>query len=183
MAFSTLKTILGFLRESFARYTPYTRKADSLNDIYNYLHVDGIFPTSGQPDENQLRLIAEQGYKTVINLAPTSVLENSVIDERRILSELGVEYIHQPVNFKNPTDQDFFRFVEAVEEVQSKLSTSDAGGADKLEDKLWVHCAANMRVSAFTYRYRTKMLNHNPELARKDLEKIWQPIGVWKEFI
>ena len=169
MALNTLKTTLGFLRESVSRYTPFKRNSNSIQDIYNYLEIENLFPTSGQPDENQLKLIAQAGYTTVINLAPTSVLENSIIEEQHILRDLGINYIHQPVDFKNPTEKNFNRFVESLEQLG--------------DQKVWVHCAANMRVSAFTYRYRTEILNHSSDAARKDLEKIWQPFGVWKRFI
>lgn len=169
MALNTLKTTLGFLREAISRYTPFKRRSSSIQDIYNYLPIDNLFPTSGQPDEDQLKLIGQAGYTSVINLAPTSVLENSIIDEQRILNDLGINYIHQPVDFKNPTEKDFNRFIETLQQLG--------------DQKVWVHCAANMRVSAFTYRYRTEILKHDKATAKKDLEKIWQPFGAWKHFI
>ena len=51
------------------------------------------------------------------------------------------------------------------------------------EQKVFVHCAANMRVSAFIYRYRTQVLGMDDETARVDLEKLWDPMGPWKDFI
>ena len=115
------------------------------------------------------RRLSDAGYETVINLAPTSVFEKSVIEEDRILSELKISYVHIPVDFKHPTDADFDRFVESVEDPQ--------------RGKLWVHCAANMRVSAFVYRYRVSVLGEDPAVAGADLEKIWAPFGVWKAFV
>jgi len=50
-------------------------------------------------------------------------------------------------------------------------------------EKTWVHCAANMRVSAFMYKYRCEILNENAVKAKVDLEKIWEPFGAWKNFI
>lgn len=125
------------------------------------MNIEGLFPSSGQPSEAELQLICSAGYSVVVNLAPTSVLENSVIREAEILEQNGVNYVHLPVDFKHPTDEDFGRFVEA----------------------LWVHCAANMRVSAFTYRHRIEECGDDGQIARQDLQRIWEPFGVWESFI
>ena len=164
---NTARTLLGFVRSVLARWFPSLTGNERLDDIYNYLGIEGLYATSGQPSESQFQLIRDAGYEVVINLAPTSVLENSVVEEKSILQGLGIEYIHIPVDFKNPTEEDFQSF-------QSSLD------GDK---KVWVHCAANMRVSAFTYRYRTKILGQDESEALTDLQKIWSPIGVWSEFI
>ena len=145
------------------------RRGESLDDIYNYLPIEGLYSTSGQPTEKQFAAIQEAGFTTVINLAPTSVFENSVVNEREILAALGMRYVHIPVDFMNPGEDDFEQFVDALD------------GQDC--SKVWVHCAANMRVSAFTYRYRRALMNETESLARPDLNKIWNPLGVWKAFI
>ncbi|MEO0437339.1 MAG: protein tyrosine phosphatase family protein [Pseudomonadota bacterium] len=167
--FSTLKTVAKFLREVFRRKLFGGGPATRLDDIYNYHLIDGMYATSGQPSERQFALIKASGVLSVINLAPTSVLENALIDEPRILEALDLEYHHIPVDFQNPTDEDFERFCSLL--------------ATQANDTLWVHCAANMRVSAFTYRYRTQVLGHEPELAMEDLRRVWEPVGVWKAFI
>ncbi len=168
MTANTLRTVLGFCRSVIARWLP-QRERQSLDDIYNYLAIDGLYATSGQPSGLQLELIRDQGVETVINLAPNSKLENSVVNEAEILSGLGVTYIHIPVDFNAPTDDDFERFAGAL--------------ADRNPSKVWVHCAANMRVSAFTYRYRTERLGVDAAIAESDLQRIWDPFGVWKGFL
>lgn len=168
---ATLNTIAGFFRVFISRYTPLKLKSNSIDDIYNYLLIDGLFATSGQPSEKQFELIRAAGYRTVINLSPTSILENSIIDERAILKALGINYIHISVDFTNPTEQDFEKFVREIE--KENVSSN----------KLWIHCAANMRVSAFTYRYRVDILDKDKRQAKNDLFKIWSPIGVWKKFV
>ena len=164
---NTLKTTLGFVRSVLARLLPFLARSEALTDIYNFLHIENVYATSGQPSESQFRLIKEAGYKTVVNLAPTSMLENSVVEEAQFLESLELDYIHIPVDFKNPTEEDFQQFLTSIENRKD----------------VWVHCAANMRVSAFTYRYRTQVLAENEEAAKADLQKIWEPVGVWSEFI
>lgn len=166
---STLKTISGFCREFIEKHTPFKRHSTSVTDIYNYLNIEGLYATSGQPSEAQFQLIRDADYQTVINLAPNSVFENAVVNEREVLTKLGMAYIHISVDFKRPSEKKFQAFVEALQQNEHK--------------KVWVHCAANMRVSAFTYQYRRTLLEVNDEIAKADLQKIWQPVGVWKNFI
>lgn len=169
MPSSTVKTVFGFVRSWIRRRVPFAKRGSGVQDIYNYLNISGLYPTSGQPSEDELAELCSAGYDVVINLAPTSVLENSVIKEAEILAENGSKYIHLPVDFKNPTDDDFRKFAQALQESSGQ--------------KVWVHCAANMRVSAFTYRYRVSMLGEDRVTAKRDLHKIWEPFGVWIDFI
>ena len=41
----------------------------STQEIYNYRKVDDQLITGGQPTEEQLKSVAEEGFTTVINLA------------------------------------------------------------------------------------------------------------------
>ena len=43
--------------------------------------------------------------------------------------------------------------------------------------KVFVHCFANMRVSAFVYMYRTLVQGVSEEAAVADLNEIWDPSG------
>ena len=166
---NTLKTIFGFIASLFKRYMPFRPQSDSVDAVYNYLLINENLATSGQPTEEQFHLIQQAGYKHVINLAPNSFLENSLKNEASLVNALGMEYLHIPVDFKGPKDSDFNRFVTGMQ------------GASN--DKVWVHCAANMRVSAFIYKYRCQVLNEDRQHAEKDLHQIWEPYGVWENFI
>jgi len=166
--YNTLKSTFGFLSSLITRYTPFDLSTPTLEGIFNYLPIGEKLLTSGQPTEAQFQCVKEAGYLHVINLAPHDA-ENALPDERASLESLGMEYTHIPVDFKGPTEADFLRFCEAMKEV---------GTAPVL-----VHCAANMRVSAFIYRYRRDILREPPETLTKDLHQIWQPFGVWKDFI
>ena len=96
-------------------------------------------------------------------------LEGAVIDEAEILNAEEVEYIHIPVDFNNPSSKDFEKFVSNIERHQGK--------------KIWVHCAANMRVSAFVYKYRRDVLKlpHNEIVS--DMKAIWTPNKTWRAFL
>ncbi len=167
--YNTLRTTGIWLGRLASQWLPLNPGGDTLEGIYNYVPITERVATSGQPTEHELALIARAGYGTVINLAPTSKIENSVINEAEVLAREGVTYVHIPVRFDAPAEKHFQRFVEAMQQ------TGD--------DKVWVHCAANMRVSAFVYRYRCEVLREDAENARADLHRVWNPPGVWKKFI
>ena len=165
---NTLRSTFGYLATLITRYTPFDLSKDSLEGIFNFLRIRDSILTSGQPTERQFRLVRDAGVKRVINLAPHDA-ENALADEASTLNALGMEYIHIPVDFRNPTEEDFQKFCTEM---------------DRLSDEaVLVHCAANMRVSAFIFRYRRDVLGEAPETLVADLNTIWKPFGVWESFL
>src|SRR6185369_14374525 len=136
--------------------------------IHNWRRLDDRITTSGQPTEQQLADIQALGVRHIINLG-LHTHEKALPDEAASVELLGMTYIHIPVNFQNPTDEDFAEFCSAMEQLK--------------EVQVHVHCIANYRVSAFFYRYRRDVLGMDEGQARADLEKLWQPTEVWTAFI
>ena len=165
---STMKTSLGFMGTFIERWLPERFRANGLASIFNYLPLTDALVTAGQPTEIQLAAVKAAGIRKVINLAPHG-LENSLPDEAGVVKGLGMDYVHIPVDFKNPTDADFSAFCAALREADGQ--------------RVLVHCAANMRVSAFVFRYRTQVLGEDRTQAEADLHRIWKPFGAWEGFI
>ena len=122
----------------------------------------------GQPTEQQLADIQALGVSHVVNLG-LHTHEKALPDEAASVSRLGMEYIHIPVDFQNPTEQDFQQFCAVMEQLK--------------DVPVHVHCIANARVSAFFYRYRRDVLGMDEAKARAEMEAVWQPRGVWVEFV
>ena len=139
-----------------------------IEDIAAYLKLTDQIATSGQPNETQFADIAQAGYQLVINLALTGK-EYSLPDEAGTVRSLGMEYIHIPVIWNRPTRQNLDDFFAAMDANKDK--------------NVFVHCAANMRVSAFIALYRIKRLGWQAEDAFQYMLKIWRPEGVWAAFI
>lgn len=137
-------------------------------DIVNWRRLDDRVTTSGQPTTAQLAAIAGLGVRQVINLG-LHTHERALPDERGDVERLGMIYTHIPVDFTAPTESDFdaFRAVFAA----------------TAPDKVHVHCIYNWRVSAFFYRYRRDVLGMDEASARADMDPIWEPSGVWADFI
>ena len=137
-------------------------------DIYNWRRLDDRLTTSGQPSEDQLKAIAALGVTHVINLGMHDH-ERALPDETASVAALGMTYIHIPVEFDAPTDLHFSRFCEEMEKLEDK--------------KIHVHCIANLRVTAFIYRYQRDVLGLDDTHARALMDTVWRPGGVWAKFI
>ncbi len=111
----------------------------AIENIYNFLKLSDSVATAGQPTESQFSEIREAGYEVTVNLAlPES--PNALPHEQKIVEESGMQYVHIPVIWESPTLENLDRFFAAMQANDGK--------------KIFVHCAANMRVSAFLYLYR-----------------------------
>ena len=139
-----------------------------MKSIRDYYQISDRLATSGQPTPQEFALIAQAGYQTVINLATTSST-NALVNEGAIVTDLGMVYIHIPVVWDDPKLQDvetFFRVMQTLE-----------------RQKVWVHCAKNMRVSCFIYLWQKHILQLPEDRARYPMNQIWEPTGVWQQLI
>jgi protein tyrosine phosphatase (PTP) superfamily phosphohydrolase (DUF442 family) len=161
-------SISNILRVNLMSDSPGERLRQRIEDIYNFLQLSDRMATAGQPTIEQYPAIANTGYQVVINLALKKSL-NAIENEDAIATNLGLEYIHIPVLWETPTIEDFQAFVRVMD--------------TNVERKILIHCAANMRVSAFVYLYRQIYLGVDEATARQDLVKIWTPNDVWQIYI
>ncbi len=132
----------------------------SLEDIINFHQSTEDIGTGGQPTVDQLSEIAAEGYSLVINLAMHDA-DNAVPEEGSIVASLGMTYIHIPVPFDAPESDHLRKFFNVVSVFK--------------DEKIFVHCAVNARVSAFMYKYLTLKKGVSPEQATSPLLKKWLP--------
>ena len=142
---------------------------NKITDIFNFLAIDDSLSTSGQPTEAQIAELAKGGYEVIINLALHDDPRYSLPDETSHVESLGMEYIHIPVQFDAPRKSDLVAFFEAMESNNGK--------------KIHIHCAANMRVSAFLGLYFLIRERKTKEEAFEPMRSIWEPDAVWSSFI
>lgn len=139
-----------------------------LSDIHAFRAIGKRLGTAGQPTEEQFHLIREHGFEAVINLAlPTS--DNAIPNEGAIVAGLGMRYVHIPVDFSSPKAEDFRAFCGVMGAFEGQ--------------RVFVHCAANMRVSAFVFLYRVMHQRTPAADAQVDLHAIWRPDETWSRFI
>lgn len=140
----------------------------TLEEIYNFLPISERIGTAGQPTEAQLPAIVAAGYQVVVNLLPETSGE-ALSGEREQFEAEGLGYISIPVFWTEPTLTDLEEFFAVME--------------TNAERRVFVHCAANMRVSAFIYLYRTLRLHVPEEEAAQDLKRIWTPNPIWQRLL
>jgi len=136
--------------------------------IINYVEINPNLGTAGQPSLEQFADIKKAGYQVVINLNPDSAA-SAVEDEGSLVKSLGMDYIYIPVIWAEPKAADLEQFFNAMQQNQGR--------------KVFVHCAMNMRVSAFVYLYRVLAEGAPEETARASMLAIWEPNETWQAFI
>ena len=139
-----------------------------LGKIIKFLQLTPRVATAGQPRAEQFGEIRAEGYELVINLAVPNYV-TAVANEAELVAEHGMRYLHIPVAWEAPTRADLEQFFAAMD--------ANRGA------KVFVHCAMNMRVSAFLFLYRVLHEGVPEAEALQDLRKIWQPIPHWQKFI
>ena len=139
-----------------------------MSDILNYIKINELISTSGQPTPEQFKQIAQEGFEVVINLALHNA-SNAIENEDIVVTDLNMAYFHIPVNFENPKASDLKLFI----------NTLQALGANKV----WVHCALNYRVSAFMYVYHKYVLKTPFDDIDLSMFEQWGPDSKWQELI
>ena len=134
-----------------------------------YLRISERVGTAGQITYDEIEAVKKAGFDIVINLAPADEERNQL--EGYLVTEQGMAYVQIPVSWEEPSQRDLQLFFDVMK-------------ANK-DRNVFVHCFANMRVSAFVYLYRTLLLGEAENVARADLAKIWDPATQpqWVAFI
>jgi protein tyrosine phosphatase (PTP) superfamily phosphohydrolase (DUF442 family) len=140
----------------------------ALDDIKNFLAIDGRIGTAGQPTEAELAEVAADGYRAVVNLGLLNP-EYCLPDEAGLAASLGLQYSHLPVNFDAPAVADFEAFVAQMD--------AWAGA------RVFVHCAANFRVSCFMAVYGELRLGWDRDRADDHARTFWEPNAIWQRFV
>lgn len=147
-----------------------------ISEARNFYQFEPTVLTSGQPSASQLAEAADDGIEVVINLVPESEgIYNP--DEGEILAAQGVEYIHVPVNWRDPKAEEFQSFLNAMDRVGDR--------------KVLVHCWANARASAFVAAHRAIQAPDTQAAELAQLETIWSDVAgydlaqntVWQDYL
>lgn len=124
--------------------------------------------TSGQLSESDIGRLPDLGIEVVINLATPSS-SNALPGEAEMVTRKGIPYLQIPVEWENPQHDQLEQFFSLMSAFEGK--------------KLWVHCALNMRVSAFVYLYRRLVRREDESAAAWPMREVWEPNEAWRTFI
>ena len=139
-----------------------------IEDIRNFVSVSDDLATGGQPSEQQVRELSGAGFEVIVNLGLLDP-RYCLADEAGLVESLGAEYHHVPVDFTAPKSDDLDRFIDVIDASRSK--------------RVFVHCAANYRVSAFFALYAEARLGWSSGEADAHIRRVWEPNDTWSRFI
>ncbi|MFN3165038.1 MAG: protein tyrosine phosphatase family protein [Pseudohongiellaceae bacterium] len=142
--------------------------APELTEITNFRQYSDTFASSGQPTREQFQAIADQGFERVVYIAFTNNT-NALPDADQVVKGLGMEYTQIPVDFSNPLPSEFYAFADSVQRNTGK--------------KTLLHCQVNARATAFSFLYRVIYEDVPVAEAKADMNTVWQPNEVWRDFI
>jgi len=137
-------------------------------DAENTYKVFDWLWTSGQLSERDITCLPTLRIDAVINLA-LSTSSNALPGEAEFITRQGIAYIHIPVVWERPELHQLVQFFGILKAFEGR--------------KVWVHCAKNMRVSAFIYLYRRLCLAESEETSGYPMREVWVPNETWKIFI
>ena len=142
----------------------------SIDSIYNVRKIGERLLLGGQPSAEQLQSAAAAGFDTVINLS-TNDPRYALPDEEGLVRDLGMQYHYLPVQWDAPTTADFDRYAELMDRAAGR--------------KIFVHCAANHRVSTFHALYELAKGGWSQDEADAFIGSVWQPADhpQWLAFI
>ena len=140
----------------------------ALAEIVNFRQYSATFASAGQPTREQFATIAENGFVRVVYIAFTNN-PNALPDADQVVKGLGMEYMQVPVDFQNPLPDEFYAFADAMERNKQK--------------KTLLHCQVNYRATAFSFLYRVIFEDVALAEAKADMNTVWQPNEVWRDFI
>ena len=142
--------------------------AAELAAISNFRQYSDTFASAGQPSREQFGLLKENGFERIVYLAFTNN-PTAVADEDVVVKGLGMEYLHVPVDFANPLPSDFYTFADAMRRSNDR--------------KTLLHCQVNFRATAFSFLYRVIYDGVPVAQAKADMNTVWQPNEIWRDFI
>ncbi len=140
----------------------------ALAEITNFRQYSSTFASSGQPTREQFSTIAENGFERIVYIA-FSNNQNALPDADLVVKGLGMEYMQVPVDFNNPLPSDFYAFADSMRRNTDK--------------KTLLHCQVNARATAFSFLYRVIYADVPVAQAKADMNTVWQPNEVWRDFI
>jgi protein tyrosine phosphatase (PTP) superfamily phosphohydrolase (DUF442 family) len=111
-----------------------TGEPNSLTTIPAFLKLTDQVWTGGQPTLEHLAKLKAEGVDIIINLRPAS--EHTGEQEAAKVKELGLHYYNVPVVYNAPKSEDADAFLKLTDEHLK-------------EGRVFIHCAAAIRVGAF----------------------------------
>jgi protein tyrosine phosphatase (PTP) superfamily phosphohydrolase (DUF442 family) len=135
-----------------------------VNNIFNYYQYSKKLAAGGQPTEEQLQFLKSEEYEVIVSISPTST-KNYLSKEAEIIENLGIHFIHFPIDCGNLQEIHYQTFKAIMDSIQNK--------------KTFIHCGGNIKTSNLIHMYQVLEKGINEEDSLTELKKIQQPEEKW----
>jgi len=137
------------------------------DDVPHLLCVDENFATAGQPKDTAFAKLAENGYRSVLNLRTASEGVD-LKHEQEAVEKAGMRYVNIPVVSNSPKPEQADEFIKAVK--------------NKNNQPMLIHCGSANRVGAFLMIFRVIELGWPEEKALEESTRVGLTSPVLKKF-
>ncbi|MBC7998916.1 MAG: tyrosine-protein phosphatase [Leptolyngbya sp.] len=136
-------------------------------DLPNFHQVHPFLYRGGEPTREGLRKAKEMGVTTVLDLRNPGEMD---FDEKELSKELGLKYIHMPMNSKAPTDKQVKKMMAEIDKAKEKSGGSDSPS----KDAVFMHCAhGSDRTGCMIGIWRVKRDGYDYDKAYQEMRKYW----------
>ncbi len=135
-------------------------------EIEKFHRVDDRVSTGAQPTIPQIASLAQEGFRTVINLREP--IEHEGAAEEAAVRDLGMDYINIPVRTTDPRDAQADAFLRIT--------------ADARIYPVFIHCGTANRVAAFWMIRRIVVDGWGADDAEKEAREIGLKSAVMRDF-
>lgn len=125
----------------------------------NTMKINDQVTVSGQPTDDELKEIASQGFKSIVNFRAEGEEEHqlSPSEEGKIVEALGLSYVHIPVSLKALNSESVDQFREQYE---------------KLPKPVFAHCKSGKRAGAMVMMHLAVEQGMSGERALRQAEEM-----------
>ena len=135
-----------------------------MKEIINFYIYNDTLAAGGQPTENQIESLKDEGFEAVVNISPAST-KNYLDSEAGLTEQLGMDYVHYPIDCSNLQDIHYKIFKSILGELGNK--------------KVFVHCGGNIKSSNLIHMYNVLEKGINEQESLLELKTIQQPEEKW----
>ena len=156
MTLVSKRNLLAVVAAALLVFVPSVAALQETPPIRNFLRVNKEFCTGGQPRNEHLSKLKDEGVKAIINLRQPG--EHRAEEETAEAERLGLRYFNIPVAFGEPTEEQATEFLKLTDDPANRPA--------------FIHCTGAIRVGAFWMIRRVLRDGWTIEDAEKEAEKI-----------
>jgi uncharacterized protein (TIGR01244 family) len=142
--------------------------SDPVSGITNLKRLESMVACAGATTPEAMRAVKDMGFASVVNLREASEPNANVEAEANAAKNVGLRYVHLPLNRESPDPAVADRFVAAAR--------------DPANQPMFIHCASGNRAAAMWLIKRAVIDGWSIERATAEAERLGLEHEPWKTF-